>query len=42
MIAAAAVMNLSFGMAWPGARLALEREALFQLAFDLVELSVYC
>jgi two-component system sensor histidine kinase RegB len=40
VIAAAAVMNLSFGMAWPGARLALEREALFQLAFDLVELSL--
>ena len=40
VILAAAVMNLSFGMAWPGARLALEREALFQLAFDLIELSV--
>jgi two-component system sensor histidine kinase RegB len=40
VIVAAAVMNLSFGMAWPGARLALEREALFQLAFDLVELSL--
>jgi two-component system sensor histidine kinase RegB len=40
VVGAAAVMNLSFGMAWPGARLALEREALFQLAFDLVELSL--
>ena len=40
VISAAAIMNLSFGMAWPGARLALEREALFQLAFDLVELSL--
>ncbi len=40
VISAAAIMNLSFGMAWPGARLALEREALFQLSFDLVELSL--
>jgi two-component system sensor histidine kinase RegB len=38
VIIAAGAMNLSFGIAWPGARLAREREALFQLAFDLVEL----
>jgi two-component system sensor histidine kinase RegB len=38
VIAAAGLMNLSFGVTWPGARLAQEREALFQLAFDLVEL----
>jgi len=40
VISAAALMNLSFGVAWPGARLARENEALFQLTFDLVELSL--
>jgi two-component system sensor histidine kinase RegB len=40
VIGAAGVMNLSFGLAWSGARLAREREALFQLAFDLIELSL--
>ncbi len=38
VIFAAGAMNFSFGVAWSGARLAREREALFQLAFDLVEL----
>jgi two-component system sensor histidine kinase RegB len=40
VIAGAAIMNLSFGIAWPAARLARELEALFQLAFDLIELSL--
>ncbi len=40
VIVAAAVVNLAFGMVWPGARLALEGEAMFQLGFDLIELSI--
>ncbi len=40
VIVAAALMNMSFGAAWSGARLAREREALIQLTFDLIQLSV--
>jgi two-component system sensor histidine kinase RegB len=40
VIAAAGWMNLSSTLAWPGVRLAGNREALVQLAFDLVELAV--
>jgi two-component system sensor histidine kinase RegB len=40
VIAAAAWMNLSVSLSWPGVRLAGEREATLQLAFDLVELTV--
>ena len=40
VIAAAAWMNLSVTLSWPGVRLAGEREAGLQLAFDIVELTV--
>ncbi len=40
VIAAAAWMNLTISMAWPGGRLATGREAVLQLGFDLVQLSV--
>ena len=40
VIAAAAWMNLSVSLAWPLARLAGAREAVFQLAFDLLELTI--
>jgi two-component system sensor histidine kinase RegB len=40
VIGLAAAMNLAFFLAVPGARLAREREALFQLGFDLVEITV--
>jgi two-component system, sensor histidine kinase RegB len=39
VIAVAAWMNLSSTITWPGVRLAGNREAVAQLAFDLVELS---
>ena len=40
VIAAAGWMNLSSTLAWPGVRLAGNREAVMQLAFDLAELAV--
>ena len=40
VIAGAGWMNLSVTLSWPGVRLAGEREAVLQLAFDLVELTV--
>jgi two-component system sensor histidine kinase RegB len=40
VIGAAAWLNLSVSLAWPGARLATGPEAVFQLGFDLVELSL--
>ncbi len=40
VIAAAAWLNLSVTLSWPGVRLAGEREAALQLAFDVVELAV--
>ncbi len=40
VIAIAAWMNLSYGLAWPGGRLTGRWEAVFQLSFDLVEMSV--
>jgi two-component system, sensor histidine kinase RegB len=40
VIAGAAWMNLSVTLSWPGVRLAGEREAALQLAFDIVELAV--
>jgi two-component system sensor histidine kinase RegB len=40
VIAVAAGMNLSVTLSWPGMQLAGEREAILQLAFDLVELAV--
>jgi two-component system sensor histidine kinase RegB len=40
VIAIAAWMNLSYGLAWPGSRLTGRWEAVFQLGFDLVEMSV--
>ena len=40
VIAGAAWLNLSVTLSWPGVRLAGEREAVLQLAFDVVELSL--
>ncbi len=40
VIGTAAWLNLSVSLAWPGARLATGPEAVFQLGFDLVELSL--
>jgi two-component system sensor histidine kinase RegB len=40
VIAAAAVMNLFVSLRWPGGRLASGREAVFQLGFDLIQLSI--
>ena len=40
VIAIAAWMNLSYGLAWPGSRLTGRWEAVFQLSFDLVEMSI--
>ncbi len=40
VIAAAAWLNLSVTLSWPGVRLAGEREAALQLAFDIVELAL--
>jgi two-component system sensor histidine kinase RegB len=40
VIAAAGWMNLSATITWPGVRLAGNREAVLQLAFDLVELAM--
>jgi two-component system sensor histidine kinase RegB len=40
VIAIAAWMNLSYSLSWPGARLTGRWEAVFQLGFDLIELSV--
>jgi two-component system sensor histidine kinase RegB len=40
VIAAAAVMNLFVWLRWPGGRLASGREAVFQLGFDLIQLSL--
>jgi len=40
VVTAAAMVNLSFGLALPGARLAGEREAMIHLTFDLVQLTV--
>ena len=40
VIAASAWMNLSVTLSWPGVRLAGEREAVLQLAFDVVELTL--
>src|SRR5579875_833340 len=40
VIAAAAWMNLSVTLSWPGVRLAGEREAVLQLAFDVVGLTL--
>ncbi len=40
VIAAAGWMNLSVTLSWPGVRLAGEREAVLQLAFDVVELTI--
>jgi two-component system sensor histidine kinase RegB len=39
VVALAAWMNLSLTLAWPGMRLARRREALYQLAFDLIQLA---
>lgn len=39
VVTAGAIVNLSFGIVLPGARLAGEREAMSHLTFDLVELS---
>ena len=39
VIALAAWMNLSLTLAWPGMRLAGKREAVVQLAFDIVEIT---
>ena len=38
-IGAAAVLNLSMSAAWPGARVAGQREALAQLGFDIAQLT---
>lgn len=40
VIAAAAWLNLTIGLAWPGGRLATGREAVLQLGFDLIQLSL--
>jgi two-component system sensor histidine kinase RegB len=40
VIAASAFANLSASLAWPGARMAGSREAVVQLGFDLVQLSL--
>ena len=40
VIACAGWVNLSVTLSWPGVRLAGEREAVLQLAFDIVELAV--
>lgn len=40
VIALSAMMNLSFGLAWPGSRLTGHWEAVFQLSFDTVEMTV--
>lgn len=40
VIALAGWMNLSYGLAWPGGRLTGRWEAVFQLSFDLIEMSV--
>jgi two-component system sensor histidine kinase RegB len=40
VIAAAGWLNLSATLTWPGVRLAGNREAVLQLAFDLIELAV--
>ena len=40
VIASAGWMNLSITLSWPGLRLAGEREAVLQLAFDVVELAI--
>jgi two-component system sensor histidine kinase RegB len=40
VIALAALVNLSATLTWPGVRLAGNREAVLQLAFDLVELAL--
>ncbi len=39
VIAAAAWLNLTVSLAWPGGRLATGREAVFQLGFDIVQIS---
>ena len=40
VIAAAGWLNLAVTLSWPGVRLAGEREAVLQLAFDIVELAL--
>ena len=40
VIAGAGWMNLAVTLSWPGLRVAGEREAVLQLAFDIVELSL--
>ncbi len=40
VIAAAAWFNLTVSLAWPGGRLATGREAVMQLGFDLIQLSI--
>ena len=40
VIAAAALANLAIGLAWPGARIFAKREAMVQLSFDLVQISL--
>lgn len=40
VIGAAAWLNLTVSLAWPGGRLATGREAVMQLGFDLIQLSV--
>jgi two-component system sensor histidine kinase RegB len=39
-IVASAWVNLSLTLAWPGSRMAGRREALFQLVFDIVQMSI--
>jgi two-component system sensor histidine kinase RegB len=40
VIAAAALANISVSLAWPGTRLFAKQEALLQLGFDLVQISL--